>query len=93
MTLRAGATRGLLPLLLLVVVTQLLFGQVQIRDSKQAVDEEYTKKIREYTTEAFFNSPWTDYLPASKTVPTPAAVLGPIAGAPGKLPYSIEVYQ
>ena len=34
-----------------------------------------------------------DYLPASKTVPTPKAVLGDVAGAPGMLPYSEEVYQ
>ncbi|MGA3018111.1 MAG: M14 family zinc carboxypeptidase [Bryobacteraceae bacterium] len=63
------------------------------RDAAQPVDEEYTKKIREYTTEPFFNSPLTDYLPASKTVPTPKAVLGDIAGAPGILPYSTEVYR
>jgi hypothetical protein len=61
--------------------------------TSQAVDEEYTKKIREYTTETFFNSPLTDYLPASKTVPTPQAVLGDIAGAPGILPYSADVYR
>ena len=41
----------------------------------------------------FFNSPLTDYLPASKTVPTPKAVLGDVAGAPGILPYSTEVYR
>src|SRR5579885_807982 len=63
------------------------------RDPSQPVDEEYTKKIREYTTEPFFNSPLTDYLPASKTVPTPKAVLGDIAGAPKILPYSYEVYR
>ncbi len=63
------------------------------RDPNQPVDEEYTKKIREYTTEVFFNSPLTDYLPASKTVPTPKAVLGDIAGAPKILPYSTEVYR
>src|ERR1039458_9480658 len=63
------------------------------RDASQAVDEEYTRKIREYTTEPFFNSPLTDYLPASKTVPTPKAVLGDIAGAPGILPYSADVYR
>ena len=50
------------------------------RDPKQPVDEEYTKKIREYTTETFFNSPLTDYLPASPKVPTPKAVLGDVAG-------------
>jgi len=64
-----------------------------IRDPGQAIDEEYTKKIREYTTETFFNSPLTDYLPASKTVPTPKVVLGDIAGAPKILPYSGEVYR
>jgi hypothetical protein len=63
------------------------------RDPKQAVDEAYTAKIKKYTTEPFFNSPLTDYLPASKTVPTPEAVLGDIAGAPGILPYSAEVYR
>ena len=63
------------------------------RDAAQAVDQEYTSKIREYTTEPYFNSPLTDYLPASKTVPTPKAVLGDVAGAPGMLPYSQEVYR
>src|SRR5689334_16272814 len=63
------------------------------RDAHVAVDEEYTKKIREYTTAPYFNSPLTDYLPASKSVPTPKVVLGDIAGAPGILPYSTEVYR
>jgi len=63
------------------------------RDPNQPIDEEYTKKIREYTTETFFSSPLVDYLPASKTVPTPKAVIGDIAGAPGKLPYSADVYK
>src|SRR5258708_23444125 len=63
------------------------------RDPNQPIDEEYTKKIREYTTEPFFNSPLTDYLPASPNVPTPKAVLGDVAGAPGKLPYAEEVYK
>ena len=34
-----------------------------------------------------------DYLPASKTVPTPKVVLGDVAGAPGKLPYTAEVHD
>jgi hypothetical protein len=64
-----------------------------VRDPKSAIDDEYTKKIKEYTTQPFFGSPLVDYLPASKTVPTPKAVLGDVAGAPGKLPYAEEVYQ
>jgi hypothetical protein len=68
-------------------------AQPFVRDPKIAIDTEYSQKIKEYTTEPFFNSPLTDYLPASKTVPTPKAVLGDIAGAPGKLPYAEEVYE
>jgi hypothetical protein len=64
-----------------------------VRDPKIAIDDDYTKKIKEYTTQPFFGSPLVDYLPASKTVPTPKAVLGDVAGAPGKLPYAEEVYQ
>ncbi|MBC8032153.1 MAG: hypothetical protein H7Z16_18865 [Pyrinomonadaceae bacterium] len=63
------------------------------RDPNQPSDEDYTRKIREYTTEPFFNSPLTDYLPASPTVPTPKSVLGDVAGAPGKLPYAEEVHR
>src|SRR5262249_3848142 len=63
------------------------------RDPKQAIDAEYTKKILEYTTQPMFASPLVDYLPASKTVPTPKAVLGDVAGAPGILPYSKQVYE
>src|SRR6185369_888397 len=69
-------------------------GQIKPgRDANQPIDEDYTQKIRAYTTEPFFNSPLTDYLPASPTVPTPKAVLGDVAGAPGKLPYAEEVYR
>src|SRR3954469_7077867 len=67
-------------------------AQPFVRDPKIPVDAEYGKKIHEYTTEPFFLSPLVDYLPASKTVPTPKAVLGDIAGAKNNLPYSKEVY-
>src|SRR5690349_11303455 len=63
------------------------YTQAFVRDPKVPIDEEYTRKIREYTTAPYFTSPLVDYLPASKTVPTPKAVLGDVAGAPGKLPY------
>ena len=63
------------------------------RDPKQPVDEAYTAKIRKYTTQPFFTSPLVDYLPASKTVPTPEAVLGDVSGAPGILPYAEDVYK
>jgi len=63
------------------------------RDPKQPVDAAYTEKIHKYTTQPFFTSPLVDYLPASKTVPTPQTVLGDISGAPGILPYAEDVYK
>ena len=75
-----------------------LFAQTNIAsdlkpDTKQPIDQSYTDKIKQYTTEPYFNSPLTDYLPASKTVPTPAKVLGDVSGAPGILPYAEDVYK
>jgi hypothetical protein len=63
------------------------------RDPKQPIDEAYTAKMKKYTTAPYFTSPLVDYLPASKTVPTPQVVLGDVAGAPGILPYSSDVYK
>ncbi len=63
------------------------------RDPKQAIDESYTQLIRKYTTSPALNSPLTDYLPASSSIPTPAKVLGDVAGAPDVLPYAEETYR
>ncbi|HXE77422.1 MAG TPA: M14 family zinc carboxypeptidase, partial [Rhodanobacter sp.] len=63
------------------------------RAPDQAVDQAYTTKIGKYTTEPYFNTALTDYLPASTTVPTPEAVLGDVAGAPDMLPYAEDVYR
>src|SRR3954453_16703792 len=57
----------------------------------QPIDADATAKIRKYTTSPEFNSPLTDSLPASRTVPSPSAVLGDVAGAPGILPYTADV--
>lgn len=91
---RHVSARFLMAGLLVLATTALAGGQGKYgRDAKQAIDEEYTKKIKEYTTAPHFLSPLVDYLPASKTVPTPKAVLGDVAGAPGKLPYSAQVHE
>src|ERR1700752_3373167 len=89
------------PKLTLLIVACSLFaplawadGETQPgRDPKQAVDESYTARMKKYTTEPFFTSPLVNYLPASKNVPTPEAVLGDVAGAPGILPYAKDVYK
>ncbi|MCC7254781.1 MAG: hypothetical protein IT467_02500 [Dokdonella sp.] len=63
------------------------------RDPAQAVDAPYTAKIAQYTTQPRFNTILTDYLPASTSVPTPAKVLGDVAGAPDFLPYTADVHR
>ena len=79
---------------ILVVPTLWADGETPpARDPQQPVDEAYTAKIQKYTTAPYFTSPLVNYLPASKTVPTPEAVLGDVAGAPGILPYAEEVYK
>jgi hypothetical protein len=86
--------RLLLCLFALALFAPTIFAQIApARDPNQPIDEDYTRKIREYTTEPYFSSPLVDYLPASPNVPTPKAVLGDVAGAPGKLPYAEDVYR
>jgi len=63
------------------------------RDPAQPIDQHYTDQIAKYTTDPSFLSPLVDYLPASKTVPTPAKVLGDVSGAPDFLPYAEDVYK
>lgn len=63
------------------------------RDPGQPVDQHYTDQIHKYTTDPSFTSPLVDYLPASKTVPTPDKVLGDVSGAPDMLPYAEDVYK
>ncbi len=63
------------------------------RDPNQPIDQQYTDNIKTYTTDPSFISPLVDYLPASKTVPTPAKVLGDVSGAPDVLPYAEDVYK
>ncbi len=90
---RSSLLRFLLPFCVLIAASLRAEQSSPGRNPAQPMDEEYTRKIKEYTTESFFLSPLVDYLPASKSVPTPKAVLGDIAGAPGKLPDSEEVYR
>ena len=81
---------------LLILFTALFFYLPILAQSKppaQAVDEEYTRLIREATTKPEFLSPLTSYLPRVEGVPTPKEVLGYIAGAPGKLTYYEDILK
>src|SRR5690242_8110102 len=70
-----------------------LAASTYARDPSQPVDQAYTAQIARFTTDPRFNTPLTDYLPASADVPTPLKVLGHIAGAADWLPYSADVYR
>jgi hypothetical protein len=56
-------------------------------------DNDYTKKIKEYTTESYFRTELVDHLPMSDKVPSPDKVLGYIVGTPNKLTYSKDLYR
>ncbi len=73
----------------LILFSNLIFSPVLA--DQQKIDEEYSKKIKEYTTEIFFLTELVDFLPASDTVPTPAKILGEVIGAPNILHYSAEI--
>ena len=57
------------------------------------IDETYTAKIREYTTEKFFLTELVDHLPASDRVPSPDKVLGYVIGTPEKLTHTADIYR
>ncbi len=73
--------------LALALLTTSSFAQTQ------KLDEGYTAKIREYTTDKQFSTELVDHLPASATVPTTEKVLGYVAGAPNKLTYTKDIYR
>jgi dipeptidyl aminopeptidase/acylaminoacyl peptidase len=57
----------------------------------QPLDNDYTAKIREYTTEPFFLTELVDHLPSSAIVPSPKKALGYVVGTPEKLTYTKDI--
>lgn len=90
---RFVAALALLSCSVLPLGAQLKVPAALVPDLTQPIDAEATAKIRQYTTAPEFNSKLTEYLPASKTVPAPSAVLGDVAGAPNFLPYAADVHR
>src|ERR1022692_286525 len=69
-----------IPLAILAATLPLSLAQ-----TKQAMDEEYARLVKEWTTAPEFMSPLVDHLPKVVGVPTSKDVLGYYAGAPKKL--------
>lgn len=61
--------------------------------AQQKVDEEYTKKIKEYLQDSRITTELVDHLPASSTVPSPLKFNGRIVGTPGELTYAKDIHR
>ena len=68
-------------------------AEVPAKNATPPPDNDYSKKIKEYTTEKFFLTELVDHLPMSDTVPSPDKVLGYVVGTPNKLTYSKDLYR
>ena len=67
-----------------------------VAGAQQPIDAAYTAKIKELTPTDpnwKFTTELVDHLPASRTVPTPLAVLGYVPGTIGKLGNTTEIYK
>ncbi|MBM3306523.1 MAG: hypothetical protein FJY79_11380, partial [Candidatus Aminicenantes bacterium] len=89
MSLKKTARAPMLALALALI----LVAAASPASAQQKVHEEYTKKIREFTTDPHFATPYVDHLPHADGIPTPLEVLGHIAGARDVLTYSADVYK
>ncbi|MEK7241065.1 MAG: M14 family zinc carboxypeptidase [Gemmatimonadota bacterium] len=61
--------------------------------AQQAIDQEYTKKIKEHLQDARISTELVNYMPASSKVPTPLKFLGRIVGTPGELTYAKDIHR
>jgi hypothetical protein len=64
-----------------------------IAAAQQKLDEGYTAKIREYTTDKMFLTELVDHLPDGGKVPSPEKILGYVAGTPNKLTHASNVHK
>src|SRR5947208_2417247 len=76
-------------LLSLFLLTSIAFAQSNACSLSD--HSEYTKKIKEFTTESFFSTELVDHLPLSSCVPAPDVSLHHIVGAPDVLDYAKDI--
>jgi hypothetical protein len=79
------------PTYVLMAVCMILHLVLTPVAAQQKIDEEYTAKIREFSTDTHFLPKWMDNLPYSENVPTPLDILGHIAGARDILTYTEDI--
>jgi len=85
MTLRTAAHAGFVSLCLLAAPLALA--------QTQAMDEDFARSVKEWTTKPEFLSPLVDHLPKVAGIPSPKDVLGYHIGHPKKLTYTADAYR
>src|SRR3972149_1189634 len=75
----------------LASITLLLAAR--LAGAQQAIDQEYTKKIKEHLQDARISTELVDHLPASSRVPSPLKFHGRIVGTPGELTYAKDIHR
>src|SRR5215510_7886579 len=81
------------------VIVSVLIGPAAFRARAQApapvqaVDEEYTRLIRQHLQDPRITTELVDHLPASDRVPTPLKFFGRIVGTPGELTYAKDIQR
>ncbi len=79
------------PVARLAAALALAFALAAASLAQQQNDENYTAKIKEYTTDKAFSTELVDHLPASGSVPSPDKILGYPVGTPNKLTHTKDI--
>src|SRR5260370_29323728 len=74
-----------------IIKTSTCTFYAQKNTQRQANDEDYKKKIKEYLSDTRFTTELVDHLPASSKVPAPLKFLGSMPGQPGELYYNADI--
>src|SRR5436853_688103 len=85
--MRAGLYRRHSFTVLAIII--LLCSGVAAQQTQQQ-DEDFARRVKEWTTKPEFISPLVDHLPKVPGIPSPKDVLGHHIGEPGKLTYYAE---
>ena len=77
----------------LVLFPGLVLGGADPIEKHPEWDQEYSAKIREFTTGPEFMTDLVDHLPSSDRIPSPLRFLGYVAGAADHLTYATEIHK
>ena len=72
---------------------QATFDTRETRDPAQTQDEDFSRAVKEWTTQPYFSSPLVDHLPKVQGIPSPKDVLGHHVGAPATLTYYTDILK